>query len=155
MDRYKNECRACWCKQAREMQYMYDVWFNCNACPYAECYEPDTREQFLAGVSEREAEYKRYEEAQRLRALSDAKYKKTKQFRAAASFVCTIRKKVESNELLSKREFAKAIKLCDTRNGELLNFYSVKDLVKHQLVLLGYSEAAKGIVKYIEDLEMY
>lgn len=155
MDRYQEECKACWCQKAQEMRYEYDVWFNCNSCPFAECFEPDTREQFLAGVTEREAEMIRFEEAEKLRNMKDEEYIRSKHFRRTASFATTIRKKVDSKTLLSKREFAKALRLCGTRDANKLGFYTFKYLVKYQLSLLGFKAAAEELVNYIEDMEMY
>lgn len=155
MDRYKEECEACWCKQATQMRHGYDVWFNCNSCPFAECYEPDTREQFLSGVTEREADYARFEEAEKLRQMEEEEYRRSQHFRRTASFAATIRKKVESKTLLSKREFAKALRLCHTRDANRLGFYAFEYLVKYQLSLLGFEGAAQELVDYIKDLEMY
>ncbi len=155
MDRYKEECEACWCKKAREMMYEYDVWFNCNSCPFAECYEPDTRERYLAGVTEREADYARFEEAEKLRQMEEEDYLRSQRFRRLASFATTIRKKVNNKTLLSKREFAKALDLCGTRAARYLDFYSVEDLVKYQLSALGYKRAAEILAEYIEDMGRY
>ena len=77
MDEYKKECEVCWCKKAKELRFQYDVWINCSACPFAECYEPDTREQFLSGVTEREAEYMRIEEYCRLQKMKEEEYKQS------------------------------------------------------------------------------
>lgn len=152
MDRYKKECEACWCKQATQMRHGYDVWFNCNSCPFVECYEPDTRERFLSGVTEREADYARFEEAEKLRQAEEEEYRRSQNFRRAASFVTTIRKKVAAKTLLSKREFAKALRLCNTRDAMLLDFFSVEYLVEYQLSALGYKGAAEELVRYMEQL---
>ena len=155
MDRYKEECKACWCKQAQGMRYHYDVWFNCNSCPYPECHEPETREQYLRDMAEREADYIRLEEVERLQRMQEDMYRQTKHFRSTTSFAATIRKKVESNTLLSPREFAKALRLCRTEDADRLEFYRLPQLVKFQLSLLGYENAAEEIASYLDELEDY
>lgn len=155
MDRYKKECEACWCKQAQAMRYHYDVWFNCNSCPYPECHEPETREQYLSDMTKREADYIRLEEVERLQRMQEDMYRQTKHFRSSASFATTIRKKVENKTLLSPREFAKALHFCRTKNADRLEFYRLTELIKHQLYLLGYANAAEEIVDYIEYAEGY
>ena len=155
MDKYKAECEACWCKKAREMMYEYDVWFNCNTCPFTECYEPDTRDQYLSGVSEREADWMRFEEAEKLRKMETEEYKASSHHQEQAIFAESIRQKVKNNVLLTPKEFERALAFRYTRDAELLGFYSVTDLVRYQLSALGYAGAAEEIVSYIEDVEMY
>jgi hypothetical protein len=154
MDIYKKECEACWCKKAEELRFQYDVWINCNACPFTECYEPDTREQFLSGVTEREVEYMRIEEYCRLQKMKEEEYKQTLHFRKQKSFAETIRYKVKNNILLSPKEFKKALAF-DDKDARLLNFFSFTDIIKYQMSLLGYSEGAKMIANYIENCEEY
>lgn len=154
MDAYKKECEACWCKKAEELRFGYDVWINCSACPFAECYEPDTREQFLSGVTEREAEYMQIEEYFRLQKMKDEEYKQSLHFRKQKSFAETIRYKVKNNILLSPKEFRKALEFSD-RDASLLNFFSVTYIIEYQMSLLGYSGAAKTITNYIEHLMEY
>lgn len=154
MDKYKNECKVCYCKKAKELQFEYDVWINCNTCPFAECYEPDTREQFLAGVNEREVEYMQIEEAEKLRQMREEEYKQSLHFRKQKSFTETIRYKVKNNILLSPKEFKKALAF-DEKDARLLNFYSFTAIIKYQLSLLGYSDGAKIITDYIDYLEEY
>lgn len=155
MDRYKEECEACWCEKATKLRYENDVWINCNACPFAECYEPDTKDAFLNGQTERDVLYQRAKERDAFLKMQDEEYRQSQHFRRTASFAATIRKKVENNKLLSKREFAKALRLCRTRDANLLDFYTFNYLVKYQLSLLGFSAAAGEIVHYIDDMEMY
>lgn len=148
MDKYKEECEACWCKKAEEMRFEYDVWINCRACPFTECCEPDTRELYLAGVNEREAEYMRMEEAVKLLQMKEEEYKQSLHFRKQKSFAETIRYKVKNNILLSPKEFKKALAF-NGRDARLLNFFSVTDIIEYQLSLLGYSDGAKIIMDYI------
>lgn len=152
MDKYKKECEDCWCKKAEEMRFEYDVWINCRACPFTECYEPDTRELYLAGVNEREAEYIRIEEAEKLRLMEEEEYKQSLHFRKQKSFTETIRYKVKNNILLSPKEFKKALAF-DEKDARLLNFYSFTTIIKYQMSLLGYSDGAKIITDYIDYLE--
>ena len=154
MDNYINECKACWCKVAREA-IRYDVFINCNACPLSECVEPDTKELFTKGIAEREILYQRAKDRENLQKKQEEEYRRSQHFRRTASFAATIRKKVESETLLSKREFAKALRLCRTRDAKRLDFYTFEYLVKYQLSLLGFEGAAQELVGYIEDLEMY
>jgi hypothetical protein len=155
MDRYKEECKACWCKKAQEMMYGYDVWFNCNSCPFAECYEPDTREQFLAGVTEREADYMRFEEAEKRRQMDEEEYRQSSYHQEQVVFADSIRKKVENKVLLSPEEFERALAFRETRTSRYIDFYSVEDLVGYQLSALGYKGAAEELVNYMENMWGY
>jgi hypothetical protein len=155
MDHYKDECKACWCKKAQEMMYGYDVWFNCNSCPFAECYEPDTREQFLACVTEREAEYMRFEEAEKRRQMDEEEYKQSSYHQEQVAFADSIRQKVENNVLLSPEEFERALAFGGTRTSCYIDFYSVEDLVGYQLSALGYKGAAEELVNYMGNIWGY
>lgn len=152
MKYFRQECKACRCKKSEEMRLRHDVWFNCSYCPLAECYEPDTREQFLSGITEREAKYMQIEEHLRLLKMKEEEYKQTLHFRKQKSFAETIRYKVKNNILLSPKEFRKALEFND-KDARLLNFFSFTDIIKYQLSLLGYSTGAEVIVNYIEDRE--
>jgi hypothetical protein len=129
------------------MQQKYDVWFNCTACPSAECSEPLTRDVFLAGVSRRESEYKRLEELNKNKANLEAD-----RIRRTKSFVETIRRKVEDKELLSQREFVKAFGIADSSDRDAFDFFSPTFLIGYQLSLLGYENVAAVIVSYIDNL---
>lgn len=155
MDRYKEECEACWCKQAMQMRYEYDVWFNCNTCPFAECYEPNTRELYLAGVTEREADYARFEEAEKLRKIEEGEYKLSSYHQDQVMFADSIRQKVENNVLLTPEEFERALAFRGTRSSRYIDFYSVEDLVGYQLTALGYKGAATELVNYMENMWGY
>lgn len=152
MDRFENECKACTCKKAAEMRRTYDVWFNCTACPYSDCYEPETRERFLNGVAKRESKYDLIEKKLAQQKKAEEEYKSSEQFRQNESFAKTIRKKVESKKLLNKSEFAKALSLCQTRDVQWFEFYTFDYLVKYQLSLLGYKAAADEILCYMSNL---
>jgi hypothetical protein len=155
MDRFETECHACTCKKAAELRREFDVWFNCTACPYSDCYEPETRERFLNGVAKRESKYDLIEKKLAQQKKAEEEYKTTEQFRRKISFAETIRKKVKSKTLLSKREFAKALRLCQSYDAEWLEFYAFEDLVKYQLSLLGYENAAVEICEYISKIKEY
>jgi hypothetical protein len=150
MDHYIEECKACYCKRAREALY-YDVYFNCNTCPYAECAEPETRELYLAGVSEREIEYREMEEAEKRIKMRDEEYKRSDQFAETKAFADEVRKKIEGGTLLDKGEFARALRLSESRDARLCGFYSFADLVRYQLAALGYEEAADEICGLIRE----
>lgn len=155
MDKYEEECKACWCKKAQEMMYGYDVWFNCNSCPFAECYEPDTKEQYLSGVTEREADYIRFEEAEKLRQMERDEYKRSDSFKEHVAFAESIKQKVQNNVLLTPEEFEQSLSFRWTRASEYIDFIHFTELVKYQLSAIGYEGAAKEIVNYIESLWGY
>ena len=155
MDEYKQECVACWCKKAQEMRRGYDVWFNCRSCPFAECYEPDTREQFLCGVTEREAEYKRSEEAAKLRMMEEQEYKRSTSFQEQKDFAESVKRKVENNVLLTPEEFERSLAFHWLRDANYIDFFSVEELVRYQLSALGYEGAANELANYMESMWGY
>lgn len=155
MDNYYKECEACWCEKAQEMRYGYDMWFNCRSCPFAECYEPDTREQYLAGVTEREAEYKRFEEAQKLRMMEEQEYKRSTNHQEQKDFAESIKRKVKKNVLLTPEEFERSLAFHYLRDSDYLDFFSVEELVRYQLSALGYEGAAEELASYIESMRDY
>jgi hypothetical protein len=125
----------------------YDVWFCCTSCPCVECYEPTTRDKFLAGASKREAEYKRLDEKKKNEAAIEKE-----RIKRMKSFAEKIRKKVEQNEVLSEIEFARAFRIAEGRDIHIYGFFSPTFLIGYQLSLLGYGSAAEEIVAYINSL---
>ena len=151
MDKYKEECKACWCKTAKEMQHNYSVWFNCRTCPFPDCYEPDTKELYLSGVSAREAEYMLIEKLEKLREMEDEKYMQSDDFKKLSMFSDSVKQKVNNSVLLTPEEFEEALNFCHTRAADKIGFFSVSDLVSYQLSGMGYKGAAKLIVECIEE----
>jgi hypothetical protein len=128
-----------------------DVFFNCKTCPFADCYEPDTREEYLADEYDRQAQIQRMIDKENRMRMEREGYEESPYYKRVSDSADKIKRMLVKNTALTDEEFNFALTFA--RDHGSFSPMKFEEVVAFQLKAIGFEKSAGTVKNYMYSIQ--